>query len=324
MTIDATGAPYTITMDRGGDYATTFTLDSADALLDIKEEIPFQSRGGSLSAERIVIRAGTLQTNSTVGAGVFSVTGGQIRVLEQGTLTVGGNQNLNLVDGSSLYGSGIVNAHLTNAGFMAPGLSQGQLQVLQDYTQESTGTLEIELGGTMPGSGHDQVAVTGDATLGGALEVKLADGYSPIPIDTFTILTANAVSGTFDSVSVPSFLGGLFTLDLVYHADRVVLDVIARLLPGDANNDLLVSGLDLISVQQNFGKAEAVGPTGLLPGDANDDGIVSGLDLIKVQENFGKALAGSGASVPEPMTVMGLGLLTVGLGVRRSGSFRGR
>ena len=63
-----------------------------------------------------------------------------------------------------------------------------------------------------------------------------------------------------------------------------------NILPGDANNDLLVSGLDLIEVQRNFGKTEPPPPTGLLPGDANDDGKVSGLDLIEVQRNFGRRI----------------------------------
>ena len=75
-------------------------------------------------------------------------------------------------------------------------------------------------------------------------------------------------------------------------------DAGVQTLLGDANNDGLVSGADLIAVQQNFGQA---GPPndGTLPGDANDDGLVSGADLIAVQQNFGKAL-GPGTAVPEP------------------------
>ena len=57
------------------------------------------------------------------------------------------------------------------------------------------------------------------------------------------------------------------------------------LLLGDANNDGLVTGLDLIAVQQNFGTTGL--SDGLLHGDANDDGLVTGLDLIVVQQNFG-------------------------------------
>ena len=49
-------------------------------------------------------------------------------------------------------------------------------------------------------------------------------------------------------------------------------------LLGDANNDLRVTGADLIAVQQNFGASEPLPATGLLPGDANDDGQVTGGD----------------------------------------------
>ena len=79
------------------------------------------------------------------------------------------------------------------------------------------------------------------------------------------------------------------------------------LLFGDANNDLIVSGLDLIAVQEGFGVAEPGQPTGMLKGDANDDGFVSGLDLITVQERFGVAAAP--VAIPEPSA----GLVWVGL-----------
>ena len=67
-------------------------------------------------------------------------------------------------------------------------------------------------------------------------------------------------------------------------------------LEGDANKDGLVTGADLISVQQNFGQTG----TPPLPGDANNDGLVTGADLISVQQNFGNVLA---APVPEPATI---------------------
>ena len=76
------------------------------------------------------------------------------------------------------------------------------------------------------------------------------------------------------------------------------------LLAGDANNDGLVTGADLISVQQNFAAVEAGSPTGTLAGDANDDGIVTGADLISVQQNFGQTLAPPAVPNPEPATIL--------------------
>ena len=88
-------------------------------------------------------------------------------------------------------------------------------------------------------------------------------------------------------------------------------------LLGDANNDKLVTGADLISVQQNFGTDYGAGCDGLGLGDANDDCLVTGADLIVVQQNFGKALA---APVPEPAAFAMFAVL-LGLGVPRNRKF---
>jgi len=67
---------------------------------------------------------------------------------------------------------------------------------------------------------------------------------------------------------------------------------------GDANRDGVVTGTDLIVVQQNFGASAAL--DGFLDGDANDDGQVTGMDLIEVQQTCGQvtgnAIVGSGLS----------------------------
>ena len=84
---------------------------------------------------------------------------------------------------------------------------------------------------------------------------------------------------------------------------------------GDANNDGLVSGQDLIAVQQNFGRS---GPDdGLLPGDADDNGLVTGTDLIIILENFGRTF--TPASVPEPGS---LGWFVLATGATRVRSTR--
>ena len=86
-------------------------------------------------------------------------------------------------------------------------------------------------------------------------------------------------------------------------------------LLGDANNDNQVTGLDLISVQQNFGKDYTNGVCdGMGLGDANDDCLVTGGDLIAVQQNFGKT---AGAAVPEPAAAALLALGAAALTIRR-------
>ena len=153
-----------------------------------------------------LIGAGSLANSSNImvtAPGILSVTG-----RTDATLTLSMNQYLR--------GNGTVRGAVTNLGVVAPGLSAGRLSVTGTYSQ--AGSLEIELGGTTPGSGHDVLAVSSNATLGGTLAVSLIDAFEPTIGNAFTVLTAWAVSGTFDSTNLPA---GSWTVD--YLANAVVL-----------------------------------------------------------------------------------------------------
>lgn len=111
---------------------------------------------------------------------------------------------LNLVSGQTLSGGGTLLGTLNNDGTVAPGASAGMLTVAGDYVQV-TGTLAVELGGTVAGTGYDQLVVSNTAALVGALDVALINGFEPAPGNSFTLLTAaGGVSGTFATTNVPS------------------------------------------------------------------------------------------------------------------------
>jgi len=63
------------------------------------------------------------------------------------------------------------------------------------------------------------MTVFGTVRLGGTLEVDVADGYRPDPIDEFTIIMGDSVDDEFDTW----ISGGSFTYDIHYQGDRVVL-----------------------------------------------------------------------------------------------------
>ncbi|MCA9100828.1 MAG: dockerin type I domain-containing protein [Pirellulales bacterium] len=99
---------------------------------------------------------------------------------------------------------------------------------------------------------------------------------------------------------------------------------LAPALPGDANGDGNVDGLDYLVWAENFGDDPADDPPGSpANGDLNDDGVVDGLDYILWAGHFGEST--NLTSVPEPaLTTLGTPLVVGWLvfGRRRRASRR--
>jgi len=152
--------------------------------------------------------------------GIVNVNAGSL-VFQQGmdngentTINLGGGtldpgDTLILDAGDSLIGSGTLDSNLVNAGTVSPGASPGIITVDGDYTQESLGTLAIELGGTTAGTDYDQLVVTGVATLDGTLDASLIPGFTPSAGQNFTIMTYASHTGEFDTLNLPSLSGDL-------------------------------------------------------------------------------------------------------------------
>lgn len=157
--------------------------------------------GGTVTADSI-----TIETNSTVTeASGVNVDISDI-ILQGGEYIV---DAYTIASGDSFSGTGTIQSNLTNAGTVSPGHSPGTITVNGDYTQEASGTLAIELGGTIPDTEHDQLVVTGAVTLGGTLNVTLINDFSPGLGDSFTIMTFGSISGSFASASLPALDPGL-------------------------------------------------------------------------------------------------------------------
>ncbi|WP_428389338.1 beta strand repeat-containing protein [Mucisphaera sp.] len=154
------------------------------------------------------------------------------------------------------------------------------------------GTLEIELGGTSPGS-FDRVVHSATADIGGTLDLALINGFTPDLGDAFEIITAAAVVDTFDHVSgvsgpgLPSGAG----LAVTYTSTSIL--VTAALL-GDANLDGTVDLIDLSALASNFGAT-----AGWAGGSFNGDNTVDLIDLSLLASNFGNT-----NTIPEPTAAL--------------------
>lgn len=84
----------------------------------------------------------------------------------------------------------------------------GQLEIGGDLI--ASGTLEIELGGYLPDTEHDRIAVTGLATLGGTLELAFLHAFSPTNGAVFDLFEwSGGVSGQFATIGSSALADGL-------------------------------------------------------------------------------------------------------------------
>ncbi len=131
---------------------------------------------------------------------------------------LGGNATYEMTGGSAF----------TNHGTLAPGNSIGRIDVIGDYAQTASGTLQAEFDAS---GASDVLSVTGTATLAGTLDlVPLADWYANGWSGAVSPVQAGAVAGNFDAVisspvsptlqfqAVPGG-GGLYSLNMVRAAD---------------------------------------------------------------------------------------------------------
>ena len=192
----AAGGQATITVDQS-DWVNTFNIYLGKlSASDPPSTLLVKNNGTMRVGQRMTIfRSGTATINTggmmAVGSGAFGPPG-SLRVSEGGMLSGYGR-----VQGQVIVGPG---------GEILPGNSPGVLTIEGSYEQDAGGGYSAEIGGTDAG-GFDQISVTGAATLGGSLSVRLVNGFTPTVGQTFRIVNAASVSGAFGSISQPSQAG---------------------------------------------------------------------------------------------------------------------
>jgi uncharacterized protein YjdB len=187
---------------------------------------------------QVLAKAGTLNFLGTFiqTAGTTSLAGGSIATAVNPLSVLGG----------AVIGSGTITGGINNTGGMVapgtttPAVTNGTIAIgtttAGNYTQGATGAFNVKIGGTGAGQ-FDSVTLSGTATLAGALNVSLINAFSPAVGNSFTILTAASVSGTFSSTNLPALPTGL-GWKVTYTATTVVLSVVtvssavANLSPG--------------------------------------------------------------------------------------------
>ncbi|NNM27584.1 MAG: hypothetical protein HKO59_16670 [Phycisphaerales bacterium] len=164
-----------------------------DGSVDVVLDTPVVIDGPGAVANSVTLTSGATLTLSTSNA-----------TLGAATVTVN--------SGTTLAGIGTITGDIVNGGTVAPGNSPGTLTITGGYTQLVTGRLNIEVDGYTAGSEHDALAVSGTATLDGAVAVTTGGSFTPA-LSTATFLTGATVTGAFAAAELPA-LAGAFSFSL--------------------------------------------------------------------------------------------------------------
>ena len=178
-----------------------------------------------------------------------------------------------VVNGSSGGSSPALPEADLNGGTVTPGNPVGTLIIDGDYEQTATGKLTIEATGLGDGE-FDVLNVTGDATLGGTLEILFPGAYLPKAGDSFQFLQVDGtINGDFAAVTFPQLLPG-FQFDMMQvpggmvftaKSDAVLaptflLNISTRLQVGTDDN-VLIGGFILQGTEPKTVLIRAIGPS---------------------------------------------------------------
>jgi len=179
------------------------------------------------SSATVVVNAGqTINLPTGFNASAASLTNNGTINTNTGTVSVSGT----FTNPGTLKGSGnITNGSFTNAGIIAPGNSPGTLAFTGNLT--NSGSINVELGGTVAGTGFDKITVSGTLVISGTLNVTLINGFVPVLDDEFIIIDAASSTGTFQTLNLPSISPRLWETSYDNVNGTVKLKVINDPLP---------------------------------------------------------------------------------------------
>jgi len=207
--------------------------------------------GTATFSTTIITNAGTF----TISSGGFSQTGGDF-TQTSGNANLGTNFNCGVnvrVLAGTFAGRGSIGGTFYNNGLSSAG-SQLGLITGTSWTNSATGTIRFELGGTNPGTNFDQFRLTGPAIVNGTADLALANGFVPVPGNTFTCIVTTARSGVFNNLT---FSGGyefsaLYTpTTVVFRAENALPVVNLAVLNG--NTQLVCNPFKLLATASDVG-----------------------------------------------------------------------
>jgi hypothetical protein len=248
-TINLTDTSLVVTA--AGLFGKDLTLQAGQNI-NVSQNIFIQTDGtltavGNINAGGTIINSGDLVLIDASGTGksingmVSNPTGSAITVV--GDITFNGAVS----GGGGFFGPGTT----TFAGGFSPGDSPGNVTFEGDVILDAANTLNIEIGGLIPGTEFDRLEVDGVTMVDGTLDVSLINGFTPSVGNSFGFLFANGgFDGSFDTLDLPDISGLGLDWQINPGGSTIFLEVVA-LLAGDLDGDGFVGITDLNIVLGN-------------------------------------------------------------------------
>lgn len=179
---------------------------------------------------------------------------------------------IGLSNGGSITGDGLFTGDMVVSGLLdphRPNASGGLFTVQGDLVMNPTGIVDIEIGGTPGGPNNDKVVVSGTASFGGTIRVKLKNGFVPQKGQQFiAVNAAGGRTGEFDQIVVEGGNEACNGTNFVMVYSSTAAIILTRPPDADLNNDSKVDIDDLFIVINHWGE------------DFSSVGEADGLDII--------------------------------------------
>ena len=182
----------------------------------------FTTYGSLVNTGQMLVQKGCTMTIGGTATN-YSQTLGKTTMdgMLKGGVTISGGTYLGAgsVTGAFSLGGGTSNATFSvgDAGKSA------QVKITGSYKQLANGILSTGIGGTTVATQYSQVKITGPATLGGTLAAPLLSNFTPTVGQTFTVISATSLTGTFSNTTIAINSSEHFAIS--YTATAAVLTV---------------------------------------------------------------------------------------------------
>ncbi|MCA9300697.1 MAG: hypothetical protein KDA28_16625, partial [Phycisphaerales bacterium] len=289
-----------------GDFDDSIGLDNRGDLI-VESGSSFTHEDGTVrSTGSIEIRHGgtftTRMDDLEILGGSLIVDGDFVKdglgnvVVQDGLVRVNGNARVfgrtavfNVFGGRVTGGGEIGTVNLNDVSTLAPGDGIGTMLVAE-VSHVPGATLEIEIGGTTPGIGHDQLRTSAYINpFGSTLSVSLVGGFQPQAGDRFVVVAGDTsdfgfIFAPFDDLDLPDIAPLAWRLDypMTDYGDGIVLMSSVELVAvcaADLTGDTIVDIFDLVAF---VGLLQAGDPGA----DWDANGVIDIFDLLAFLGDF--------------------------------------